>query len=154
MIRSMTQDDAEAVARLIRHAFGAIETPLDPLPSALRETPESIRAPLQQGGGAVWEQGALAGCILWREQDGGLYLYLCRLAVLPAFRRHGIARRLIARAETEARARQLPRLHLGVRLRLHGNRRLFAAAGFVEGARHAHAGYDAPTFADAEKRLA
>ena len=152
MIRSMTQDDAEAVAALIRHAFGAIETPLDPLPSALRETPESIRAHLRQGGGAVWEQGALAGCVLWREQDGGLYL--CRLAVLPAFRRHGIARRLTARAEAEARARHLPSLRLAVRLRLHGNRRLFAAAGFVEGARHAHPGHDAPTFADAEKRLA
>ncbi len=152
MIRSMTQNDAEPVAGLIRQAFGVIETPLDPPPSALRETPESIRAHLQGGGGAVCEQDTLAGCILWREQDAGLYL--CRLAVLPPYRRRGIAQHLIARAETEARARRLPRLHLGVRLRLHANRRLFAAAGFVEGARHAHPGYDAPTFADAEKHLA
>ena len=151
MIRLMTEHDADAAAALIREAFGSIETPLDPVPSALRETGRSVRAQLAQGGGAVWDQDGMSGCILWREQGGGLYL--CRLAVRPARQRHGIARRLLAYAESEARSRQLPRLHLNVRLRLAGNRRLFASAGFTERDRHAHPGYSEPTFADAEKML-
>jgi hypothetical protein len=36
---------------------------------------------------------------------------------------------------------------------LTGNRRLFAACGFVEIARHAHPGYAAPTWVEMEKRL-
>ena len=47
----------------------------------------------------------------------------------------------------------LPRVHLEVRLALAGNRRLFRRAGFVEGATHAHPGFDRPTYVSAEKRL-
>jgi hypothetical protein len=47
----------------------------------------------------------------------------------------------------------MPRLHLGTRLVLADNRRLFASCGFVEIARHAHPGYAAPTWVEMEKRL-
>ena len=56
---------------------------------------------------------------------------------------------------TEAVARRTgqPRVHLGTRLVLAANRRLFASCGFVEVALHAHPGYAAPTSVEMEKRL-
>ena len=65
----------------------------------------------------------------------------------------GLARALMAEAERKARRRGLPRLHLRVRLALPGNLALFAALGFREIAREAHAGYVAPTTSVMEKRL-
>ncbi len=144
----MAPADAEAVARLIRTAFAAIDTPLDPPPSALRETAGRIRAHLLAGGGALH---GLEGCILWAERGGGLYVG--RLAVLPACRGQGIAPALLAYAEQVARRMGQPRIHVETRLALAGNRRLFARAGFVETVQRAHPGYAQPTFVEAEKRL-
>ncbi len=147
MIRAMVPGDARVVAGLIRTAFAAIDTPLDPAPSALRETEQRIRTHLLTGGGALY---GVEGCVLWAERDG---LYVGRLAVLPEHRGQGIAHALLAHAEQMARAMRQPRIHLEVRLALAGNRRLFARAGFVETVRRAHPGYGHPTFVEAEKRL-
>jgi len=149
MIRPMVPGDAEAAAALIRLAFAAIPIPLDPAPSALRETADSIRTHLASGGGALAD-GA-AACILWSERDGGLYIG--RLAVHPSHRGRGLAGPLMQAAEAEARRRGLPRLHLGVRLALPGNRRLFARLGFTETRLRTHDGYPAPTWTEAERWL-
>ncbi len=151
MIRPIETADAATAAALIRAAFGAIPEPLDPAPSALRETGASILAHLAHGGGAVVEQAGIVACVLWSEQGGGLYLG--RLAVASHCRNRGFAAQLVSAAEAEARRLGLPRLHLGVRLALPGNRRLFARLGFVETALHAHDGYANPTWAAAEKWL-
>ena len=148
-VRSITAADAALVAALIRSAFAALEVELLPPPSALRVTPADIAQHLAAGGG-----GALhgeVGCVLWRVQDGGLYV--SRLAVLPQARGQGVGRALLARAEMAARSMGLPRLHLEVRLALIGNRRLFRRAGFVEGAQHTHPGFDHPTYVAAVKEL-
>ncbi len=162
MIRPIEPADAAAAAALIRAAFSAIPEPLDPAPSALRETEASVLAHLAHGGGAVMEQAGveqagveqagIVACVLWSEQDGGLYLG--RLAVAPHCRNRGLAAQLVLAAEAEARRLGLPRLHLGVRLALPGNRRLFARLGFVETTLHAHDGYGHPTWVAAEKWLA
>lgn len=152
MIRPIQPADAAAVAALIRAVFGAIPEPLDPAPSALRETGASILLHLTQGGGAVVEQAGIVACVLWSERDAGLYLG--RLAVAPHCRNRGLAAELVQAAEAEARRLGLPRLHLGVRLALPGNRRLFARLGFTETTLHAHDGYARPTWVAAEKWLA
>ena len=152
LIRAIEDSDAAAVAALIRAAFGAIPEPLHPKPSALQETETSILAHLAAGGGgAVAVQAGLAAAVLWSERDGGLYFG--RLVTASQCRGQGLATQLVQAAEAEARRRGLPRLHLGVRLALPGNRRLFARLGFIETTRHAHPGHDEPTWTEAEKWL-
>jgi predicted N-acetyltransferase YhbS len=151
-LRAMTPADCGAVAALIRAAFAAQSAVIDPPASALRETDTSVAAHLAAGGGAVaCAGGRIVGSVMWEPKDGGLYLE--RLAVDPAWRGRGIARALVASTEAAARLAGMPRLHLGTRLLQAANRRLFAACGFVEIARHAHAGYAAPTWVEMEKRL-
>lgn len=155
-LRNMTVDDADAVASLIRAAFAAQSVPTDPPASALRVSGADVRGQLSEpgGGGAVVvvaSTQALAGAILWKPADGGLYVG--RLSVAVAWRRRGVASRLLTRADAEARVRCCVRIWLETRLVLADNRALFAAAGFVEISRHAHPGYVAPTFVRMEKRI-
>lgn len=149
--RAIETSDAAGVAALIRAAFGAIREPLDPRPSALQETEASILAHLAAGGGAVVGQAEPVAAVLWSEKEGGLYLG--RLATAPHCRGQGLATELVRAAEAEARRCGLPRLHLGVRLALPGNRRLFAWLGFTETRLHAHPGHAEPTWTEAEKWL-
>ncbi len=150
MLRALTTADAAAAAALIRQSFAA--QPVDPPPSATGETTQAIAAALANGGGfGVEQQGTLLAVVLWQQAEGGLYLG--RLAVAAAARGQGLARRLIAAVEAEARRRGLPRLHLKVRLPLLDNRRLFRACGFSETSFHAHPGYAEPTYAVMEKLL-
>jgi GNAT superfamily N-acetyltransferase len=151
-LRPLTVDDAEAAAALIRRAFAAQPLPTDPPSSALRETADTIAAALAAGGGAGMVAGdALVGVVLWAEKDFGLYFG--RLAVDPAFRGQGIAKRLVAAVEAEAQRRNLSRVHLQTRLVLLGNRRLFTSCGFRDGELRAHDGYAAPTTLVMEKFL-
>lgn len=153
----MTHADCPAVAALIRLAFATQPVQVDPPPSALAETADSVAAHLAAGGGAVacaadaCAAERIVGSALWEPKDGGLYLE--RLAIDPAWRRRGIARALIAQAEEAARQGRFARIHLGTRLVLTENRRLFTSCGFAEIALHAHPGYAAPTWVAMEKRL-
>lgn len=153
MLRALTLSDADAVAALVRAAFATQPVVTDPLPSALRVTAVDVEVHLGRGGGgAVAEvDQQLAGSVLWEEKDGGLYV--SRVAVAPAWRRRGIARALMAEAEAATRAMRLPRLHLGTRLVLADNRRLFAACGFVETEQTVHPGYAEPTSVTMEKLI-
>jgi predicted N-acetyltransferase YhbS len=154
MLRAITPNDAVAVAALVRAAFAEQSAPTDPPASALRLTASDVLAHLAAGGGGMVaeEAGALVASIMWSPIDGGLYI--ARLSVVPACRRRGLARALLEAAEEATRVAGLPRLHLGTRLTLLDNRRLFCGAGFVEVARYAHPGYAEPTWVAMEKRLA
>lgn len=141
------------MAEVIREAFASLSVDIAPLPSALRETAASVAGQIAEGGGMVAEAGRrIVGAVIWRPEAAGLYVG--RLAVPPAWRGRGIARALLAAAEEEARRRDLPGLHLGTRLALEDNRRLFQGQGFVETSRHAHEGFSAPTWVRMEKRFA
>jgi predicted N-acetyltransferase YhbS len=151
-LRPMAPEDAARVAALIRTAFATQSAITDPLPSALRVSEADVEAHLRMGGGVVAQVAeTLVGSALWAVQDGGLQLG--RLAVAPSWRRRGLGRALVAAAEAAARSAGLPVIRLSTRLVLLDNRRLFAACGFVETTRDAHAGYAEPTFVNMEKRL-
>jgi predicted N-acetyltransferase YhbS len=153
VLRPLRRSDAPAAAALIRAAFAAPPVVLDPPPSALGITADRLTAHLSRSGGAVAESdGRIIGVVLWEAGDGALQV--SRLAVDPQARRQGIARALLAAAEGAAQRQALPRLRLGTRLALVGNRRLFADCGYVEVARHAHPGYPEPTWVEMEKQLA
>lgn len=150
ILRTATPADADALAELIRFCFARQTVVTDPLPSALKESGDNIRAHFAEGGGGTMFEGP-AACLLWKTEDGGFYVG--RVAVHPDFRGQGLAKRMLAVAEAEARSRRLPRLHLSTRLVLLDNRKLFAACGFVETTQEAHPGYAHPTFVNMEKRL-
>ena len=152
VVRRATAGDAAAIAELVRLAFSQQSAPTNPPSSALKETPATIARELEDGGGAIVHGGdALVGAVLWRDEHGSLYVG--RLAVDPAHRRRGIARMLMAEAEREARRRGLRRMHLGVRLALEDNRRLFTSCGFVEAELLGHDGFSEPTWVRMERRL-
>ena len=151
-IRIATAADAEAVADLIRRAFGDQPRPTNPPSSALNETAATILAHLGRGGGAVLERdGRVAGAVLWEVEDGALYI--SRVSVDPDFRRQGLARALVDEAEREARRRGLSRMTLGVRLELEENRQLFRSCGFEDFEFRRHEGYNEPTWVLMERRL-
>jgi predicted N-acetyltransferase YhbS len=151
-IRPLTIGDAAAAARLIREAFAAQSRATDPPSGALGETTASVSAKLAKGGGAGAEAGgALVGVALWAEKNGALAIG--RVSVLPAWRRQGIARALLAAGEAEARRRGLARMTLRVRLALDENQRLFAGFGFAPVRQGAHPGYAEPTYLVMEKAL-
>jgi ribosomal protein S18 acetylase RimI-like enzyme len=84
------------------------------------------------------------GCVMTEQVEDDLHLG--RLAVLPAARGRGLARRLVAAVEADARRRGLAGTRLGVRIALPENQRLFAGLGYVEIARATHPGFDHPTY--------
>ena len=151
-LRLATAADAAVIADLVRLAFSTQSAQTNPPSSALKETPASITRELSLGGGAVvLDAGALVGAVLWKEEEGSLYVG--RLAVGPSQRRRGIARMLMAECEREARRRGLMRMHLGVRLELEDNRRLFLSCGFVDAEFLSHEGFSEPTWVRMERRL-
>ena len=153
VLRPATAADAAVLARTIAAAFEQYRGKLVPESGAFRETAEAIAAELDNGaGGLIAERnGDVLGCVILQEMEGDLYFG--RLSVLPAARGLGLAKRLIAAVEAEARRRGLPGVRLGVRVVLTDNQRLFNALGYVETSREPHPGFDYPTSINMRKPL-
>ena len=145
--------DAPAIAATIAAAFTQYRGKLAPESSAFRETPEAIAHQLANGSGAIVAErnGTMIGCVMTELQEGDLYFG--RLAVLPQARGLGLAGRLIAAVEDDARRRGLPGVRLGVRIALPDNQRLFQSLGYREISREAHPGFDHPTSINMRKAL-
>jgi len=153
VLRPGTRADAPAIATTIAAAFLQYRGKLIPESSAFRETPDTITAELENGGGAIVAErnGQMLACVLTQPMEGDLYFG--RLAVLPEARGLGLAKRLIAAVEDEARARGLPGVRLGVRIALEANQRLFNSLGYREISREAHPGFNHPTSINMRKAL-
>ncbi len=90
-----------AMVALIRDAFADYLDRLDPPPSAVRETAESIAALLGREHGLVAEAGGdVVGCLFLQRRERG-DIYVGRVAVAGAHRRGGVGRALMAAAEAE-----------------------------------------------------
>ncbi len=155
-------DALPAILALIRRAFAPMRGRIDPPSSAERLDLAAIRA--QARAGEIWAIGTPpVACIFLtppqgarestgKDAEGGAgrdaqegALYLSKLAVDPARRGGGLARRLLAQAEARARALGLARLTLKARIELSENHAFFRQAGFVEAGRECHPGFDSPT---------
>jgi ribosomal protein S18 acetylase RimI-like enzyme len=143
---------AEVVYGLTREAYAEYGS-LDPPSGEGKETVESVLAELEAHGGALaWLENQPAGCLrIAVEAD---HLHVRRVAVLPELQRRGIGRALMAWAEGEASRRGLPAVTLGVRLALPGNLAFYRRLGYKVTGRHAHPGYDRPTWASMRKPVA
>jgi ribosomal protein S18 acetylase RimI-like enzyme len=153
VLRMARLSDQPVLVNLIHMAFAEYRGKLKPESGALRETLESVRSEMLTGSSAIIAErnGMAVGCVMIQEMDGDLYFG--RLAVLPQARGLGLARRLIAAVEAEARRRGLPGVRLGVRVALTENQRLFSALGYLETSREAHPGFDYPTSINMRKAL-
>jgi ribosomal protein S18 acetylase RimI-like enzyme len=140
--RAGPDSDWTGTLALLRAAFAFMEGRIDPPSSLHRLTAEDISAMARDG--EVWLIGdAPDACVFLTLKPGALYLG--KLAVTDTARGQGYARRLIALAETRARAHALPVLELQTRVELTENQATFRALGFVETGRTAHPGYGRPT---------
>lgn len=134
--------DWPALLALIRQAFAPMDGRIDP-PSSARSLTAARLAELARTS-EVWVIGAPPmACVILTPTPHALSIG--KLAVAETERCKGHARRLIALAETRARALGLPRLDLQSRVELTENHDTFRALGFVQTAATAHPGYTRPT---------
>ena len=145
ILRAATAADAAAIATTIAAAFEEYRGKLEPESGAFRETAEGIGAIVAE------RNGRMLGCVMVKLEEDDLYFG--RLAVVPAARGQGIARKLIEAVEDEARRRELSGVRLGVRTVLTENQGLFTALGYIETSREAHEGFDHPTSINMRKVL-
>ncbi|MGO4854670.1 GNAT family N-acetyltransferase [Phaeovulum sp. W22_SRMD_FR3] len=142
--RRMTAEDADLpeILALIRESFAYMDARIDPPSSMHRLTLDDVAQHCRAG--EVWAIGAPVQACLFLTPKGDA-LYLGKLAVAAAARKLGLARILVAQAETRARALGLPQLELQVRVELTENLAAFQRMGFVQVAATAHPGFDRPT---------
>ena len=141
----------EQVLALIRRCFADMDGRIDPPSSVHRLTLETLADQCNRG--EVWAIGApIVAAVVLTPKDH--LLNLGKLAVAPACRGQGLARRLVELADARARARGLRALVLQVRVELVENHQTFARLGFVQVAATAHPGFDRPTSLTLQRALA
>lgn len=135
---------------LIRRAFAEHDGRIDPPSSMHRLTPEDIGHAARNG--HLWVIGSPpVACALLTPKAG--VLYLSKLAVHPAHRGKGHARRLIDHAARQARSVGSKIVELQTRVELTGNHAAFEAMGFRKVAETAHPGYDRATSITMQKSV-
>lgn len=140
--RIMAPFDWAALLVLIRAEFAYMDGVIDPPSSMHRLTVEEIAR--QASACEVWAIGSppVACMFLTVKED---WLYLGKLAIASDRRRQGLARALVDTAMARAVALGLQGVELQTRVELTANHAAFAALGFVETGRSAHAGFDRAT---------
>ncbi len=152
ILTSAVASDVPLLLSLVHAAFEEYRLLLNPPSGAHRETLETISKKLVDGGAYIaWMGETALGCVLI-EPDGDA-LYLGRLAVLPEYRRLGVAHLLIEAVENQARVSGLNRVTLSVRVQLPRNRAFFERLGYQFVAYNYHDGHTEPTFQTLEKHL-
>jgi ribosomal protein S18 acetylase RimI-like enzyme len=153
VLRDATAADAALLVGVLHAAFEEYRGRLDPPSGVHGETVATVRQNLTRACAVLALQGeAVAGCVFCEPQAD--HLYLSRLAVLPAYRRAGVGRALVAAVEQRAPALHLLRVRLGVRLALTELRAAYERMGYRPIEYHAHPGYPAPTYVVLEKEVA
>jgi GNAT superfamily N-acetyltransferase len=145
-------DDPDRLVALIQAAFEEYRGLLNPPSSAHTQTPQRLLREMADGGALIaLAGGEPAGCVLFHFRAD--HLYWDRLAVLPAFRRHGVGRALIAAVEDLARTRGYAQVRLSVRLEHARTRAYYESLDYRFFALGTHAGSSRPTYATLEKSV-
>lgn len=148
---AQSQDAAELL-HVIQAAYAEFLGKLDPPSGAFAETASSIQAKLFKGGAIkAMVDREVIGCVIYEPRAD--FMYFGRLAVLPAWRRFGVARSLIAAVEQCAKAVGLTRVQIGVRLVLPAHQAYYEALGYQPIEYTCHPGFSQPTSVTMEKPL-
>lgn len=154
-IASPALDRWEELLGVIRASFAYMDGVIDPPSSAHRLTADLLREKASAETcflAKAAEANAIIGCAFLA--DHGDRFYLGKLAVLPSWQGKGVGRALMMAVEAYARQAAKPVIELQTRVELTDNHRAFAALGFAETGRTAHAGYDHPTSVTMRKAIA
>ncbi|MCM2291652.1 GNAT family N-acetyltransferase [Allorhizobium sp. BGMRC 0089] len=146
-------EDWQSLLALVLKAFDYMHPLIDPPSSALKLTPEALKAKAHEEiGYAAMIDGALVGCLFCRLHEPET-LYLGKVAVLPDMQGQGIGRAMLKAAEGVAHACGVRVLELETRIELDHNHRRFEKWGFQTIAKKSHPGYDHATYVTMQKRL-
>ena len=125
-----TPADAARLWELQRAAFQEYVGIQNPPPSAWRASATDVEQWLRTGGGVLaWLDDVLVGSIVWSYR--GPMFYVQHVSVHPAYRRQGLATRMMRWLEEEALREGYTQLGLRIRSTLKGNQALYESLGFV-----------------------
>jgi ribosomal protein S18 acetylase RimI-like enzyme len=128
-VRLATPEDAELVHRVMQRSFAEYLGVLRVPSSAHAETVADVRRALVAGGGALaWLEGACVGSARFALEPD--VLYVGRVAVLPEFRRRGIASGLMRFIEGHAPSLGCGAVRLKARAALPSNVELYRSLGY------------------------
>lgn len=148
-----SSSDAPLLLSVILRAFAEFWEILEPPSGVFAETAQSIYAKFDKGGAIKAQVGdELVGCVLYERRPD--FMYFGRLAVLPQWRRKGIAEGLIGAVEARTRASDLSCVQIGVRLVLPSHQAYYTRLGYQPIAYECHRGFMQPTSVTMEKVLA
>ncbi len=152
IITDATESDVATIVSLIHQAFAEYRGLLDPPSGAHSETEETVRTKMTKARVGLARLGdTVVGCVFYEREAE--WMYLSRLAVLPAYRQRGIGHALIEYVEARTREAGLKRVRLGERLALPHLRAMYEQQGYKIAELGTHSGYAEPTFAIMEKSI-
>lgn len=141
-----------AVLDLLQSAFAYMDGRIDPPSSLHRLGVNELRAKAHHESLVIATDGdTLIGCAFVELRVE--CAYVGKVAVATRYRGRGIARQLLAAAESIAVRSGRQILELQTRVELVENHRTFAALGFRKVAETAHPGYSGPTSITMRKRI-
>lgn len=152
LLAAATIAEAPLLLSVILRAFAEFWDQLDPPSGVFGETAQSIAAKLAKGGAIKALVGEeVVGCVIYEPRP--TLMYFGRLAVLPQWRRSGLAAQLIHAVEECTLASGLSCVQIGVRLVLPSHQRYYQRLGYQPIAYECHPGFTQPTSVTMEKQL-
>jgi GNAT superfamily N-acetyltransferase len=145
IVTSPTQfTDWASLLELLQGAFAHMDSRIDPPSSLHRMGIEELRSKAQRESLILATDGSeLVGCAFAAVRQD--CVYVSKLAVVEHARGRGVARQIMAAAESLARDNGRPAVEIQTRVELVENHETFAALGFARVGETAHAGYSRPT---------